>query len=94
MLMAKLIRVSSDRIMSLALLKVANVFLIWLSAMKICELIFENHHFVSLSAAPTIHPNHEKLFHWFAILYRSMECIIYHLVLVGGLWKSWKFLKS
>ena len=39
--MARLIRWSGDRIMSLALLIIASVFLIWLSAMKICGIILE-----------------------------------------------------
>ena len=46
-------------------------------------------HYVSLSAAPTIHPNYKKWFHRFTkqmILYRSMECIIYHLLLVVVVW--------
>ena len=65
--------------MSLALLKIASVFLIWLSALKI---FLENPHYVS-------HPNHKKSFHRIAKqmnLYRSMEHIFYHLVLVVGGW--------
>lgn len=43
-LIARLIRLSDDQIMSLALLKIASVFLIWLSGIKICGIIFENPH--------------------------------------------------
>ena len=42
--MARLIKWPGDQIMSLALLKIASVFLIWLSAIKICGIIFENPH--------------------------------------------------
>ncbi len=46
-------------------------------------------HYVSLGVAPTLHPNHKKPFHRFTKqinLYRSMERILYHLVLVVGGW--------
>ena len=79
--------------MSLALLKIASVFLIWLSVMKICGIILETPsykvYYVSLGAAPTIHPNHRKSFNRFTkqmILYQSMKRIFYHLVLVVGGW--------
>ena len=42
-----------------------------------------------LGVAPTLHSNHKKMFHRFAKqinLYRSMERILYHLVLVVGGW--------
>ena len=42
--MARLIQWSGDQTMSLALPKIASVFLIWLSAMKICGIILENPH--------------------------------------------------
>ena len=45
--------------------------------------------YVSLRAAPTIHQNHKKWFHSFTkqlILYRSVECIIYHPLLVVVVW--------
>ena len=40
--MAGLIRWSGDQIMLLALLKIASVLLVWLSALKIYEIIHEN----------------------------------------------------
>ncbi len=46
-------------------------------------------HYVSLGVAPTLHPNHKKSFPRFTKqinLYRSMERILYHLVLVVGGW--------
>ena len=81
--MARLIRWSGNRIMSLALLKIASVFLIWLSAMKICGIILET------PSYKTIHPNHKKSFRRITkqmILYQSMEPIFYYLVLVVDGW--------
>lgn len=40
--MVRVIRVSSNWIILLALFKVANIFLIWLNIMKIYSVIFEN----------------------------------------------------
>ena len=78
--------------MSLVILKMASVFSIWSSALRICGIILGTSykvHYVSLGVAPTPHPNHKKSFQVFSIqmiFYRSMERILYHLVWVDGGW--------
>ena len=57
-----LIKWSDDQIMSLALSKMASVFPIWSSVLKICKIILKTLsykvYYVSLDVVPTLHPNY------------------------------------
>ena len=85
--MAGLIGWSGDQIMSLALLKIASVLLIWLSALKICGIILDKVHYVSLGVAPTLRPNLKKSFHRFTKQINLSIYATYSLSsCVGGWW--------